>query len=93
MKYYFKNHFSLSEENQFVNIRKYFIECSFFLFSEPDTDDSPAFTDDESIVGDDDKTGNQETTSEGLGSQQPQKKTVAQIMRDKKKQTGMTLQW
>lgn len=63
------------------------------LKSEPDTDDSPVFTDDESIVGDDDKTGNQETTSEGLGNQQPQKKTVAQIMRDKKKQTGMTLQW
>uniref|UniRef100_K1QGA6 DNA-binding protein RFX6 n=1 Tax=Magallana gigas TaxID=29159 RepID=K1QGA6_MAGGI len=62
------------------------------LKSEPDTDDSPVFTDDESIIGDDDKTGNQETTSEGLGNQQPQKKTVAQIMRDKKKQTGMTLQ-
>lgn len=65
----------------------------FSVSSEPDTDDSPVFTDDESIVGDDDKTGNQETTSEGLGNQQPQKKTVAQIMRDKKKQTGMTLQW
>jgi hypothetical protein len=63
------------------------------MFSEPDTDDSPVFTDDESVVGDDDKTGSQEATAEGLGNQQPQKKTVAQIMRDKKKQTGMTLQW
>ena len=93
----FQKPFFFERRKPICKHRKYsiFLECnSFFLFSsEPDTDDSPAFTDDESIVGDDDKTGNQETTSEGLGSQQPQKKTVAQIMRDKKKQTGMTLQW
>jgi hypothetical protein len=30
---------------------------------------------------------------DGTGNPQPQKKTVAQIMRDKKKQTALTLQW
>ncbi|XP_069132306.1 DNA-binding protein RFX6-like [Argopecten irradians] len=51
---------------------------------------SPAFTDDESILDEEEKTGNGDITSD---EQQIQKKTVAQIMRDKKKQTALTLKW
>lgn len=61
-----------------------------FFILEPDTDDSPAFTDDESIMDDDEKNGDHHIDETGSVQQ---KKTVAQIMRDKKKQTSLTLQW
>ena len=63
------------------------------VLSEQDADDSPAFTDDESGLDDEEKTINGDIGNDGSGNQQAQKKTVAQIMRDKKKQTGMTLNW
>lgn len=65
-----------------------------FLFLEPDTDDSQAFSDDDSMMGDEEKpVGHENSCQDNSISQQQQKKTVAQIMRDKKKQTNLTLQW
>lgn len=63
------------------------------LFIEPETDEnSPGFTDEDSVLDDEDKSEAMNINGEG-GNSQPQKKTVAQIMRDKKKQTQLTLQW
>ncbi|CAC5368767.1 RFX6 [Mytilus coruscus] len=63
------------------------------LKSEPETDEnSPGFTDEDSVLDDEDKSEAMNINGEG-GNSQPQKKTVAQIMRDKKKQTQLTLQW
>ena len=67
----------------------------FFFLSEPAVDDSQLFTDDESILDEEEKAlmaENGHIDVNGNASQLP-KKTVAQIMRDKKKQTSLTLQW
>ncbi|XP_041367036.1 DNA-binding protein RFX6-like [Gigantopelta aegis] len=52
---------------------------------EPEVDNSPAFSEDDCTLGDEDKNGVEESALT--------KKTVAQIMRDKKKQTALTLAW
>ena len=67
----------------------------FLLCAELDGDETSAvFTEDES--GGEDSggaEGGDGTSEDGQQLQQQQKKTVAQIMRDKKKQTQLTLQW
>ena len=55
------------------------------IISEPEVDTSPAFSEDDCMLGDEDKNGVDESALT--------KKTVAQIMRDKKKQTALTLAW
>ncbi|KAK3610931.1 hypothetical protein CHS0354_022198 [Potamilus streckersoni] len=62
---------------------------------EPTTDDSQTYTDDESMLDEEEKllaNENGHVDVNGNAQQMP-KKTVAQIMRDKKKQTALTLQW
>ncbi|XP_067655645.1 DNA-binding protein RFX6-like [Haliotis asinina] len=61
--------------------------------AEPDTDDSQVFSDDDSMMEDEEKPGGHENSCQDNSISQQQKKTVAQIMRDKKKQTNLTLQW
>ena len=66
-----------------------------FYFAEPTPDDSHLYTDDDSVLDDDEKAlmaDGGHVDVNGNASQLP-KKTVAQIMRDKKKQTSLTLQW
>ena len=66
-----------------------------YVFSEPSIDESQLFTDDESVLDEDEKAlmaENGHIDVNGNASHLP-KKTVAQIMRDKKKQTSLTLQW
>lgn len=80
-----------SVDSQNVLNRKY----SNSVKSEPTVDDSQLFTDDESVLDDDEKAlmaENGHVDVNGNASHLP-KKTVAQIMRDKKKQTSLTLQW
>lgn len=67
------------------------------VIPDPDTDDSQAFTDDDSGSEEEKQTpsgrGDAQESVEESAAQTIQKKTVAQIMRDKKKQTQLTLQW
>ena len=78
-----------------LNERPSYVERRIFFLSEPAVDDSQLFTDDESILDEEEKAlmaENGHIDVNGNASQLP-KKTVAQIMRDKKKQTSLTLQW
>ena len=71
------------------------LNYTLYVFSEPSIDDSQLFTDDESVLDEDEKAlmaENGHIDVNGNASHLP-KKTVAQIMRDKKKQTSLTLQW
>lgn len=66
-----------------------------FPFLEPTADDGQNFTDEESVFDEDERAMLSEVGHVDMNgnSNQAPKKTVAQIMRDKKKQTAMTLQW
>lgn len=62
---------------------------------EPSMEEGHVFTDEESVLDEEERAMLSEAGHvdvNGNTSQAP-KKTVAQIMRDKKKQTALTLQW
>lgn len=63
--------------------------------SEPSAEDGQNFTDEESVFDEEERAMLSEVGHVDVNgnSNQAPKKTVAQIMRDKKKQTAMTLQW
>lgn len=62
---------------------------------EPSGDDSQVFTDEESVLDEEERAMLSEAGHVDVNgnTNQAPKKTVAQIMRDKKKQTALTLQW